>query len=129
MMNFIDNAIFYSGRKGGVVTIHLYKEKDGAVFKVIDTGIGVPKEDQAKLFTKFFRAGNARQQRPDGTGIGLYMAKKVIVAHGGTLIFESQEGKGSTFGFRLPLKDNVEKLDKKPDTASSDGRRNSAKAK
>lgn len=106
MMNFMDNALYYSPN-GGKVTIRLYKDASGIVFKVTDTGIGVPKAEQEKLFTKFFRAENARQQRPDGTGIGLYMAKKVIVGHEGSLIFESVEGKGSTFGFRLPLKNNL----------------------
>lgn len=102
MMNFIDNAIYYS-RADGKVTVQLLKEPAGLVFKVIDTGIGVPPAERPKLFTKFFRATNARQQRPDGTGIGLYMAKKVVLAHGGTIIFETTEGKGSTFGFKLPL--------------------------
>mgnify|MGYP000403087522 FL=1 len=55
------------------------------------------------LFTKFFRADNARNQRPDGTGIGLYLAKKVVGGHGGRLVFESELNKGSTFGFRLPI--------------------------
>jgi len=55
------------------------------------------------LFGKFFRATNARKQRPDGTGVGLYLAKKIITAHRGTILFQSTEGKGSTFGFRLPL--------------------------
>jgi signal transduction histidine kinase len=64
----------------------------------------VPKSEQHQLFTKFYRASNARKQRPDGTGIGLFMAKKVIVAHGGSIIFGTKEGQGSTFGFRLPLK-------------------------
>lgn len=70
---------------------------------VVDTGIGVPLAEQARLFRKFFRARNARAQRPDGTGVGLFLAQKAIVAHHGSLIFSSEEGKGSTFGFRLPL--------------------------
>lgn len=106
MMNFMDNAIYYS-RPDSVITIQLYKDADSIVFKVIDTGIGVPKSEQPHLFTKFYRATNARQQRPDGTGIGLYMAKKVIVEHGGSVIFETKEGIGSTFGFRLPLKNDL----------------------
>lgn len=118
MMNFMDNAIFYSPN-GGKVSIQLHKEAAGIVFKVTDSGIGVPKSEQPKLFTKFFRATNARQQRPDGTGIGLYMAKKVVVAHGGTIVFESKEGKGSTFGFRLPLKNQLHQLDQQPDATSS----------
>jgi signal transduction histidine kinase len=68
---------------------------------VKDNGIGVPRRMQHKLFTKFYRAQNAQQARPDGTGLGLFMAKKVIVAQGGAIIFESEENKGSTFGFRF----------------------------
>ena len=66
---------------------------------VKDNGLGVPKEDQKKLFTKFYRAGNAKKARPDGTGLGLFMAKKVVDAQEGTILFESHEGKGSLFGF------------------------------
>ncbi len=69
--------------------------------RVEDDGIGVPRSEQKHLFTKFYRAGNARKARPDGTGLGLFMAKKVIIAQGGSLIFESREGQGSTFGFTL----------------------------
>jgi signal transduction histidine kinase len=109
MMNFMDNAIYYS-KEGTTIQVRLYKDGNDIVFKVIDTGIGVPKAEQPHLFTKFYRASNARQRRPDGTGIGLYMAKKVIVAHGGAIIFETKESVGSTFGFRLPLKNKLEKL-------------------
>ncbi len=117
MMNFLDNAIFYSPT-GSTVTILLYKQSGDLVFKVNDQGIGVPKDSRSKLFTKFFRAENARQQRPDGTGIGLYMAKKVVLAHGGSVLFESEEGLGSSFGFRLPLKDDLKQFDQQPDNAS-----------
>jgi signal transduction histidine kinase len=102
MMNFIDNAIFYSRNKGTII-INLEKVKNDVAFTVVDSGIGVPEDEQAKLFTKFFRAKNARQQRPDGTGVGLYLARRVISAHDGKILFSSKEGKGSTFGFRLPL--------------------------
>lgn len=103
MMNMVDNAIYYTPADGKV-TIQLYVSGEEVIFKVIDTGIGVPKREQHKLFTKFFRANNARKARPDGTGLGLFMAQKIIVEQGGAIIFESTEGKGSTFGFRFPLK-------------------------
>lgn len=102
IMNMIDNAIFYSP-EGKTVTVSLYKQQNYLVFSVKDDGIGVPSGEQYKLFSKFYRASNARRVRPDGTGVGLYMAKKIIVAHGGSIIFESHENKGSVFGFRLPL--------------------------
>lgn len=101
IMNFTDNAIYYT-KSGGTITIAL-KETDKSIeFAVTDTGIGVPKEQQHKLFAKFYRAENARKARPDGTGLGLFMAKKVVIAQGGSLIFNSKEGKGSTFGFSFP---------------------------
>lgn len=102
LMNFIDNAIYYSKEKS-TIHITLTSEDDLLTFKVKDSGIGVPIHEQARLFSKFYRASNARKRRPDGTGVGLYLAKKVIMAHGGTIIFESVEGEGSTFGFKLPL--------------------------
>lgn len=102
IMNFIDNAIYYSHSKSTIV-INIEKINDSVALTVTDTGIGVPAEEQTKLFHKFFRAKNARKQRPDGTGVGLYLARRVVTAHGGSIIFSSKEGKGSTFGFRLPL--------------------------
>lgn len=111
IMNYIDNAIYYS-RANGTVVINLEKIGNTAALTVVDTGIGVPKEEQARLFNKFFRAKNARKARPDGTGVGLYLARRVIAAHGGSIIFSSYEGKGSTFGFRMPLsKESADKIE------------------
>lgn len=98
IMNFSDNAIYYTPA-GGHINIKLIDTPTAVELRVVDDGIGVPKSERAHLFTKFYRAGNARKARPDGTGLGLFMAKKVIIAQGGALIFESKEGKGSTFGF------------------------------
>jgi len=104
IMNFIDNALYYS-KPGTTIDVTLKADKDVQV-TIADTGIGVPAEQQAKLFTKFFRADNARTQRPDGTGVGLYLAKMIIDGHKGKVIFSSKEGQGSTFGFRLSLASN-----------------------
>ena len=104
MMNFIDNAIYYARPEGGEITVSLVDHPHHVSFRVRDNGIGVPAHERPHLFAKFYRAANARKARPDGTGIGLYMAKKVILAHGGSIIFESKEGQGSEFGFRLPTK-------------------------
>jgi len=103
IMNFVDNAIFYS-RVHSTIVIKLMRKSDEVVLEVHDQGIGVPADVQKRLFTKFFRADNARRQRPDGTGVGLFLAKKVITAQNGKMIFESTEGKGSVFGFRLPIR-------------------------
>lgn len=102
IMNFMDNAIYYTPA-GGHIHVELTAKDQTVEYKVIDDGLGVPKEEQHHLFTKFFRAGNAKKARPDGTGLGLFMAQKVVIAQGGSIIFESQENKGSTFGFSLPL--------------------------
>ncbi len=98
VMNFADNAIYYTP-EGGKIDIIVEDKGDTVEFRVEDNGIGVPKSEQHNLFGKFYRAGNARKARPDGTGLGLFMAKKVIIAQGGALIFKSVENKGSTFGF------------------------------
>ncbi|HSX47249.1 MAG TPA: HAMP domain-containing sensor histidine kinase [Patescibacteria group bacterium] len=118
IMNFVDNAIYYT-HKGGHIVVTVKNNPSTIELTVKDDGMGVPKNERHHLFTKFYRAGNARKVRPDGTGLGLFMAKKVIVAQGGALIFDSTEGKGSTFGFilnknkpesdnKVEAKDNVE---------------------
>ena len=101
IMNFSDNAIYYTPA-GGTITVALADKPDSVELTVADNGIGVPKAEQHHLFTKFYRAGNAKKARPDGTGLGLFMAQKVIVAQGGAIIFHSEENKGSTFGFSFP---------------------------
>jgi signal transduction histidine kinase len=101
IMNFTDNALYYTPSKGRV-EVSLEESGKSIEFKVKDSGIGVPQAMQHKLFTKFYRAENAQAVRPDGTGLGLFMAKKVILAQGGSIIFNSKEGKGSTFGFTFP---------------------------
>lgn len=101
IMNFIDNAIYYTPA-GGRIDVVLTETDTAVELRVIDNGIGVPSREQHHLFTKFYRAGNARKARPDGTGLGLFMAKKVIIAEGGSIIFQTQEGQGSTFGFSFP---------------------------
>lgn len=98
IMNFADNAIYYTP-SGGSIDIKLKQTKDSVEFTVNDNGIGIPPEEQRHLFNKFYRAKNAQKARPDGTGLGLFMAKKVIIAQGGAVVFKSVENKGSTFGF------------------------------
>jgi signal transduction histidine kinase len=103
IMNFIDNALYYT-KDGGQIKIILEDKPSSIELRIKDSGMGVPRSEQRHLFTKFYRATNARQARPDGTGLGLYMAKKIVVSLGGAIIFDSVEGKGSTFGFIFPKK-------------------------
>lgn len=105
IMNLADNAIYYSStvKTGGKVDVYLESDGKDIIYRVVDNGIGVPKDQQAKLFKKFYRAPNAQKTRPDGTGLGLFLVGKVIAEQGGEIIFESEEGKGSTFGWKLPL--------------------------
>ncbi len=106
VLNLIDNAIYY-GKKRIEIGLHVV---DGeAIFTVRDDGIGVSKTDQAKLFTKMFRAENAKTIRPDGSGIGLYAIKNIIEDSGGEIIFESIENEGSTFGFRMRVRSEIAK--------------------
>lgn len=112
IMNFIDNALYYSPPETEI-EVTLKQTSTEIRFEVTDHGIGVPVREQGHLFTKFFRANNARTQRPDGTGVGLYLAKMVIVGHKGKIVFNSKEGAGSTFGFSLPLEQSNNSDDKK----------------
>ena len=114
VMNYIDNAIYYSN-PDSTIKIDLAVDNDEVVLTVKDTGIGVPVSEQSGLFTKFYRASNAKKQRPDGTGVGLYLAKKIITAHDGKIVFSTIEGKGSTFGFRLPINELKISADKEID--------------
>ena len=102
IMNMVDNAIYYS-KPNTKITVSVAKIGNKLEFGVDDNGIGVPKAEQAGLFGKFYRAGNARQQRPDGTGVGLYLAKKVVLSHKGNVIYKSKASGGSVFGFWIPI--------------------------
>jgi signal transduction histidine kinase len=128
VMNFVDNAIYYTPA-GGSVTVELESDDTEVRFKVTDTGLGVPASVQHHLFSKFYRADNARKVRPDGTGLGLFMAKKVVSAQGGAIIFRSTEGKGSVFGFSFPLSGTEVKDGKTPLTPKAEHNLAPAKTK
>jgi len=101
--NIFDNAIRYN-LVGGRVTVSLNYVKKKIEVTVEDTGVGIPKNQQDRVFTKFFRAANVMRMETEGTGLGLFIAKNIIEAHGGKIWFESEENKGSTFYFTLPVK-------------------------
>ncbi|MEA3453123.1 MAG: ATP-binding protein [Patescibacteria group bacterium] len=100
--NLIENAIYYTEPKGSV-TVSLTSKDNQLEFFVKDTGIGIPKDQQSRIFGKFFRGDNAVRKETEGTGLGLFIAKNIIEAHKGKIWFESVEGKGTTFFFTLPI--------------------------
>lgn len=103
--NLLDNAIKYT-RPKGKVTISLNKGIKDIEFKIQDTGIGIPKDQQERVFTKFFRGANVMRLETEGTGLGLFISKNIIEAHGGRIWFDSEEGRGTIFYFNLPIKKN-----------------------
>lgn len=100
--NLISNAIKYS-RKGDGVEIALTKTADIVIITIRDHGIGIPSDAATTIFTKFFRASNAKEKESIGSGLGLYTAYNIVVHHGGTLTYTSTEGLGTTFVVSLPL--------------------------
>jgi signal transduction histidine kinase len=88
--NLLDNTIQYTGSGGAIkVSVKNLKEQKQILISIADTGIGVPKEQQGKIFKKFFRGENALKENTDGTGLGLFIAKNIIEAHNGKIWFES----------------------------------------
>lgn len=100
--NLIGNAIKYTPQ-GGRVDVLLKKMDGWALLEIEDTGFGVPVDLQSNLFKPFYRAKTQETQHIDGTGLGLYLVKSIVERHGGKMRFRSTYGKGSVFGFQLPL--------------------------
>ncbi len=101
--NLLDNAIRYIKDKGKVL-IKLKKQGKNLYFEINDNGVGIPKEDQKYVFQKFFRSENILKYQTQGTGLGLYITKSIIERLSGKIGFTSEENKGSTFWFTLPIK-------------------------
>ena len=99
--NLISNAIKYSPN-GGTITTRVRDEGDKLRFSVSDQGLGIPTEHMDKVFQRFHRVHSGDSQRVSGTGIGLFLVKNLVQAHGGAIWVESEMGKGSTFFFTLP---------------------------
>ena len=104
--NIFDNAIKYT-LPGGEVTVYLKYDKKNIEVSIEDTGVGISEKQQGRLFTKFFRGSNVIRMETEGTGLGLFIAKNIIEAHGGKIWFESKEKVGTTFYFSLPIREKI----------------------
>jgi signal transduction histidine kinase len=100
--NLLSNGVKFTP-DGGTVTVRTRTEEGMAVIEVEDTGMGIPAEEQDKLFERFFRSSVAHRRSIEGTGLGLVIAKAIAERHGGRIGFESEVGKGTTFRVELPL--------------------------
>jgi two-component system sensor histidine kinase SenX3 len=102
--NIIENAIVYSA-EGSSVGVSVQKNGNLAEVRVVDSGVGISKEDQKRIFERFYRTDPARSRQTGGTGLGLSIVKHVITSHLGEIKLASKPGIGSTFTLRLPLAD------------------------
>lgn len=102
MINFLTNAIKYSPNKQRI-HVRIHKIDHEIAFSVEDFGIGIDKEDQSRIFERFYRAKGKEEQTYPGFGIGLFIANEFIQKHGGRMLLNSEKGKGSVFTFTLPI--------------------------
>lgn len=100
--NVVDNAIRYN-RPGGKVSVLTKVANNELIIQVEDSGIGISKEDQKRIFDRFYRVDKSRSREQGGSGLGLAMVKKIIESHGGKITVDSIPGAGSTFEIYLPL--------------------------
>ncbi len=117
IMNLAGNAVKFTEQGEVVICIELEKEDAAALvlrFTVRDTGIGIPKDQQAFLFDAFYQADSSNQRRFGGTGLGLPITRRLIEKMGGTLEFTSELGKGSEFSFNIPLKQGADNQPSEP---------------
>ena len=100
LLNLVDNAVKFSP-DGGRISISARRRAESAEVRIADEGIGIPRADQQRIFSKFFRA-EGTGPGVEGTGLGLFLARGLLLAMGGRIWVESKEGRGSTFVFELP---------------------------
>jgi signal transduction histidine kinase len=100
--NLVSNAIKFTP-KGGEVRVSVVQANGAVRLEVVDTGIGIPEGEQRRLFERFFRASTASERQIQGTGLGLYISRAIVEAHGGEISFESEPGRGTAFRIDIPI--------------------------
>ncbi len=101
LSNLLENAIKYN-HPGGEVDLRIIHERDMNLIRVSDTGVGIPKEHQTRVFERFYRVDKGRSRELGGTGLGLSIVKHIVSLYNGNIVLESETGKGSVFMIRLP---------------------------
>jgi signal transduction histidine kinase len=104
--NLLSNGVKFTP-DGGTVTVRTSSEDGAGVLEVEDTGMGIPADEQGRLFERFFRSSVAHRRSIEGTGLGLVIARAIAERHGGRIVFESQVGAGTTFRVELPLQADI----------------------
>jgi len=102
VQNLLENSVKYTP-EGGKINISLEKNDRNIVFKIKDTGVGIPEDQHERIFTKFFRSDNVIRMETEGSGLGLYTTRNIIDAHKGKIWFDSKEGEGTIFYFTIPI--------------------------
>jgi len=115
LANLLDNAVKYSDGDH-TIKVELKRDGDHAVVSVTDHGIGIPRDEQQRVFERFHRVSTGLVHDVKGSGLGLSLVQHIVEAHGGTVAVESEVGKGSTFSFRLPLDPSSAELEPGGDT-------------
>jgi signal transduction histidine kinase len=123
VLNVLSNAVKFTG-EGGRVTLGAIRSETDVVISVSDTGVGIPHDEQAELFTPFFRSSTAIESETQGTGLGLVIVKNIIERHDGTIRLESTPGVGTTVTFTVPASEESQPATRSSERRSIPERRN-----
>lgn len=100
-LNLLENAVKYSPKHKEIITLNLYKKKDKVIFEIKDEGFGIPEKEKKYIFNKFYRVGNEDTRKTKGTGLGLYIVREIVKAHGGKITVSDNTPQGTIFKIEL----------------------------